>query len=274
MAAPAPDSLPRVRPASAVLSVAAGILAGALDYLSDPNLPAAVLIGGGAVANTLLLFHGADGARPLGRAPVMTPGALSDPDPRRRVSTRTQADPVGSPDTRQCPDSSAPAVPPEVVAAFSVFYRDAAPRLVAFLRWHGAALPDAADCAHDALAECYRRWTTIDQPYRWCRTVAARRYAQHVGAVREQPTDTLDGLGAPLLPPDTDLDALEHRHTILALLDTLPVRQRQVLAWTYDGATTDEIAHALQISTENVRSHLRHARNTLRARRHQLGVDR
>ena len=165
-------------------------------------------------------------------------------------------------------------MPAEATAAFEVFYRSAVPRLVAFLRWHGAPLPDAADCVQDALADCYRQWVTINQPYPWCRTVAARRYARHVAAVREQPTDTPGRAGSPLLKPDTDLEDFEHRHTILALLDTLPMRQRQVLAWTYDGATPADIAEALQLSTDNVRSHLRHARNTLRARRHELGVDR
>ena len=145
---------------------------------------------------------------------------------------------------------------------------------MAFLRWHGAPLPDAADCVQDTLAECYRKWTTIDQPYPWSRAVALRRYAQHVATMREQPTDTPDAAGCPMLTPDTDMEALEHRHTILALLDTLPMRQRQVLAWTYDGATPAEIAHELQISAENVRSHLRHARSALRARRDELGVGR
>ena len=167
----------------------------------------------------------------------MTPSALSgaDPDPRQRIPTGAPTDPAGSPDTGQA-RVPALAVSSEVVAAFAVFYRGAVPRLVAFLRWHGAALPDAADCVQDTLAECYRKWATIDQPYPWCRTVAAR-YARHVAAVREQLTDTPDAVGSPLLPADTDLDALEHRHTILAVLDMLPVRQRQVLAWTYDDAT-------------------------------------
>lgn len=204
----------------------------------------------------------------------MTPSAPSGADPEpHRVPPRAPVDP-GSADTGRRSAPAAASVSAEVVAAFTVFYRDAVPRLVAFLRWHGAPLPDAADCVQDTLAECYRTWGTIEQPYPWCRTVAARRYAQLVAAVREQSTDALDAVGSPLLTPNADLEDLEHRHTILALLDTLPVRQRQVLAWIYDGATPAEIAEALQISAENVRSHLRHARTTLRARRDQLGVDR
>jgi RNA polymerase sigma-70 factor (ECF subfamily) len=41
--------------------------------------------------------------------------------------------------------------------------------------------------------------------------------------------------------------------------------QRKVLAWTYDGATPEEIATELQMHPATVRSTLRHARAALRS---------
>ena len=154
---------------------------------------------------------------------------------------------------------------PAQVEAFTAFYRGAAPKLVAFLRWQGAPLPDAADCAQEALTLAFREWSTLHQPYAWCRLVASRLYARRVATVHEHPVEDLDrAAGCPLVAPGTLLDDLEQRHTILALLDQLPPRQRQVMAWTYDGATPTEIAEALQITPEAVRSNLHKARTTLR----------
>jgi RNA polymerase sigma factor (sigma-70 family) len=161
------------------------------------------------------------------------------------------------------PDPTKPSA--DVVAEFTKFYKAAMPRLVAFLRWQGASLPDAADCAQESLAACFEQWSTIERHYAWCRTTATRGYARRLATIREHPVDDLNAVGSPLLSPVTDIDALEYRHTVLALLERLPLRQRQVLAWTYDGATTTEIAKSLQISPDAVRSNLRHARTTLRA---------
>lgn len=202
-------------------------------------------------------------------SPLAGPG----PDPQRGPSPETAPG-----------DHLLPAIPAEqvraqavgeVVAAFTSFYEKTAPRLVAFLRWQGASLPDAADCAQDGLVQCFQQWTSLSDPYPWCRTVTGRLYARRVGAVREQLIDDVDtAAGQPLLPTNTDIDTLENRHTLLALLDHLPPRQRQVLAWTYDGASTAEIAAALTISEDSVRSNLSHARATMRSRRRDLGVER
>lgn len=189
----------------------------------------------------------------------MTPSTLSDPDPDRRQ-------------THCAPDPTKPST--DVVAEFTTFYKATLPRLVAFLRWQGASLPDASDCAQESLALCFQQWSSIERHHAWCRTTASRAYARHVATIPEHPIDDLNTAGSPLITPDTDIDALEHRHTVLAILDRLPLRQRQVLAWTYDGATTAEIAEALRISPDAVRSNLHHARATLRAHRDEIGVDR
>lgn len=151
------------------------------------------------------------------------------------------------------------------ITEFTAFYHESAARLVAFLRWQGASLPDAADCAQEALTQAFARWSTLTEPYAWCRVVASRGYARHLATLRECPTDDPDQVaGAPLLPSNTDVAAFENRHHVLGLLNRLPSRQRQVMAWTYDGATPTEIADTLRITPEAVRSNLHKARTTLR----------
>lgn len=92
---------------------------------------------------------------------------------------------------------------------------------------------------------------------------ASRLYAHRIASV-ETPLENVETAGSPLLAPRTDIDALEQRHTVLRLLNRLPPRQRQVMAWTYDGATPTEIAQALRITPEAVRASLKKARATLR----------
>ena len=160
-------------------------------------------------------------------------------------------------------DFSSPLLTQADVAEFVEFYKQAAPRLVAFMRWQGASLPDAAECAQEALTESLPRWATIEYPYAWCRRVASRLYARRVARL-EEPVEDAETAGSPLLAPGTGLEAFEQQHSVLRTLDRLPSRQRQVMAWTYDGATPSEIAAELQITPEAVRSNLKKARAALR----------
>ncbi|MEU4421075.1 hypothetical protein AB0F81_10635 [Actinoplanes sp. NPDC024001] len=53
-----PDPLLTVRTAVVLLlALVVGVLAGALSYLTDGSVPAAVLWGGGAAGAALMLFH-------------------------------------------------------------------------------------------------------------------------------------------------------------------------------------------------------------------------
>jgi RNA polymerase sigma factor, sigma-70 family len=147
-----------------------------------------------------------------------------------------------------------------VVAAYTAFYRAQTSGLVRFLVWMGARLPDAADIAQEAMIEAYRRWETIEQPKAWIRRIASRLYLRRL-AVVEEPVEQMDG--RPLLPASHDLTEWEQHAEIRRLLALLPPRQRQVLAWTYDGYQPHEIADELGITPEAVRSSLKLARRTL-----------
>jgi DNA-directed RNA polymerase specialized sigma24 family protein len=137
------------------------------------------------------------------------------------------------PETR--PDHSPEPVPapsPAAVAEFIVFYRTQTSALVRFLVWMGARLPDAADLAQDAMLEAFNCWQTIEHPRAWIRRVASRKYGRRLAGT-EEPVDQVDG--RPLLPVRCDLTDWEQHHEIQRLLALLPPRQRQVMAWTYDG---------------------------------------
>nr|WP_258545140.1 hypothetical protein [Micromonospora provocatoris] len=60
MTSPAPDPGPLLTVRAAVillLALVIGVLAGALSYLAQGSVPAAILVGGGAAGAALLLFH-------------------------------------------------------------------------------------------------------------------------------------------------------------------------------------------------------------------------
>lgn len=174
--------------------------------------------------------------------------------------------PAGSSAVPEPPRSqqSIPHVPaPLVDAAFSAFYRRFVPTLVGFLLWQGARLPDATDIAQVAMSKAYRCWSTIREPEAWARRVASRELARHIANV--EPEDPVGEIPehSSLLRSLTNVSAWEQQYEVLRLLDLLPPRQRQVMAWTLDGYAPAEIAEELNITSEAVRSNLWKARKTL-----------
>ena len=156
----------------------------------------------------------------------------------------------------------APGPVPTVDAAFSAFYRRFVPTLVGFLVWQGARLPDAADLAQVTMSEAYRYWSTIREPEAWARRVASRALARHIARVEENSAGEIPEHSS-LLRSLTNVLAWEQQHEVLRLLDLLPPRQRQVMAWTLEGYTPAEIAKELKIESDAVRSSLSKARKTL-----------
>ena len=192
--------------------------------------------------------------------------AVEDPDrdPRRPVTAS------GSPDTGDIAEPTEAGVDSAAKAAFATFYRESVPRLVAFLRWQGAPLADAAECAQETLTLAFQSWSAIQNPHAWCRKVASRLYVRQLASM-EEPIKDPETAGSPILPRGIDVEALEQRHDVLRLMERLPTRQRQIMAWTYDGATPTEIAETLRISPEAVRGSLKKARAALRQHLHDNG---
>ena len=142
---------------------------------------------------------------------------------------------------------------------FSTFYGSVIRRLVGFLINQGATVPAAADIAQDSMIKAYQRWTDLHEPRAWVHTVASRELARRIASLKEDPFESVPEPTS-LLPRPDALREWESRYALLPVLRELPPRQRQVLAWTLDGYTPDDIAEQLHISSEAVRSNLKKAR--------------
>jgi RNA polymerase sigma factor (sigma-70 family) len=165
-----------------------------------------------------------------------------------------------------------PSIDTENFADFKEFYRRFVSILVAFLVWQGARLDDAVDIAQETMARISQRWPEIDHPEAWARTMASRKLARHIATIEE------DSVEQPLernslLPVSVDVAIWERRHSILAVLNRLAPRQRQVMAWTLEGYAAAEIASELQISFDTVRTNLAQARRALAAHLTIAGVE-
>ncbi|HEY3469700.1 MAG TPA: sigma-70 family RNA polymerase sigma factor [Amycolatopsis sp.] len=145
--------------------------------------------------------------------------------------------------------------------AFIDFYRKSIAQLVTFLRWQGARAADAADAAQEAMIKAHRNWASIRNPDAWVRRVASREWGRMAHGIEDavEPRSPISGL----LSQADNVEEMEKRNHVLRMLDQLPPRQRQVLAWTLDGYSPAEIAEELNITPEAARSALFKARRAL-----------
>jgi RNA polymerase sigma factor (sigma-70 family) len=183
---------------------------------------------------------------------------LATPDPVIEAGRRSNTL-SAQPQQRSAPTSQA------VDAEFSAFYRGSIAKLVAFVLWLGARLPEATDIAQETMILAYRYWPTIDHPKSWTQRVASRMLARRLASLNENLVDQIPEGGTALLPLPTEAAAWEQQREILRVLQSLPPRQRQVMAWTFDGYSPSEIADELKMTSEAVRASLMKGRRTLAA---------
>jgi RNA polymerase sigma factor (sigma-70 family) len=191
----------------------------------------------------------------------VTPAPGVPPEPQRAVAPgqreQSSVRAPGSP-------PAAPTPQPEMSTAnrdlYIAFYREFVPKLVAFLVFLGASLNDAADLAQETMIDAYRSWSEIEYPRAWAKRVASRKYLRRVAQLEELPEPDAP---SPLLPSGLEVSEWEGRHEVLRLLAELPPRQRQVMAWSYDGYTASEIAAELSMTVDAVRTNLMRARRAL-----------
>jgi RNA polymerase sigma factor (sigma-70 family) len=152
-------------------------------------------------------------------------------------------------------------------AAFSQFYMGEMPRLVAFTMSLGADLSEACDIAQQAFVNAYYRWPTIQNPAAYLRTSASRALIRRSSEVRrERPVAELpDSIAGPD-PMVAKVEFHDQEVRLLEAINSLPYRQRQVIAWTLDGFTPTEIAEILGISPGAARGSLLKARQGLKVR--------
>lgn len=151
---------------------------------------------------------------------------------------------------------------------FTDFYRAEVAALVTFLLRLGASGQDAADLAQDTMIDAYRSWSIVTNPYGWIRRVASRKFLRLISQI-EPPA--VRRAASALLRADNEFEHWEQSSEVLRQLRQLPARQRQVMAWCYDGYGPTEIAEELGITPEAVRSNLMKARRALSAAHHQAG---
>jgi DNA-directed RNA polymerase specialized sigma24 family protein len=151
---------------------------------------------------------------------------------------------------------------------YSKFYIEYFPRLVTFLMYKGLSVADAADCVQETLIDALPpKWGTLTHPYAWCRRVAHRKASCRLKEILREVPFPESGAGDVLLSCScVELEQLEQNHEFLHywLRQLVSSDQREVLAWTYDGAKPAEIARELDRNPVWVRSTLRDARAALR----------
>ncbi|MGW6268863.1 RNA polymerase sigma factor [Streptomyces sp. NPDC055060] len=170
--------------------------------------------------------------------PGVAPGPLDPPVQRDRVRQQTDTE-------------------------FSAFYREKIRPLTGFLINHGACVQAAADIAQEVMTDAYRNWTRLTHPRAWVHKAASRALVRSVASV-EEPVDDMPEPTS-LVPRPDAIAEWEARHDALSLLRSLPMKQRQVMAWTLAGFTPTDIAHHLGLPVDNVRANLKKARRTAAA---------
>jgi RNA polymerase sigma factor (sigma-70 family) len=166
--------------------------------------------------------------------------------------------------------SSPPLTPSEGIGGeamaefdFAGCYHTEMPVLVAYVMSLGATEQEAMDAAQSAFLDAYKVWSTIDSPRAWLRTVAMRAYLK--SRVPETLTDAwpvLESTGDRL--PAASVEFTEQERAVVAALQGLPIKQRQAMAWHFDGFSPTEIAERLNTDPAAVRQNLRKARRNLK----------
>jgi RNA polymerase sigma factor (sigma-70 family) len=151
-------------------------------------------------------------------------------------------------------------------AEFAAFYRAEMSAVVRHVMNQGAGEQEAVDAAQTAFVQAYQVWETISHPRAWLRTVATRAFLRSRPWNREIPADSsmIEGAAAGLVIGKVEFSTEEQ--AVLEALAGLPHRQREAMAWHFDGFTPTEIAEMLGTSPAAVRQSLARARRNLARR--------
>jgi RNA polymerase sigma factor (sigma-70 family) len=145
---------------------------------------------------------------------------------------------------------------------FAEFFRAEHKKLIRFVIAIGAGGDEAAEIAQVTFVRAFESWDQIRAPRAWIRRVAVNELtAVRQAARRETPQAALPDAPVPVSTA-LAVELTDEARQVLAALQALPPRQRQVMAWIVDGFGAAEIARELGISPESVRqSHAKARRN-------------
>jgi RNA polymerase sigma factor (sigma-70 family) len=158
-------------------------------------------------------------------------------------------------------------------AEFAEFFRAEHKKLIRFMVAIGVGGDEAAEIAQVTFVKAFEGWDVIRAPRAWIRRVAINELTAARQVVRrETPQATLPDAPSPVSTA-LAVELTEEARQVLAALQALPPRQRQVMAWIIDGFAATEIASELGVSPESVRQSHAKARKNL-ARIYGLGTKR
>jgi RNA polymerase sigma factor (sigma-70 family) len=150
---------------------------------------------------------------------------------------------------------------------FNAFYRAEHRVLVRFVMFLGADAGTAEDIAQTAFTRAFPMWHTIRFPQAWLRKVAQNEYLRHCrAAARVTSLDATPGQADRLAEISAAMAVEQHADTreVLAAIADLPPKQRQVMAWHWDGFSDAEIAAEIGDSAAAVRKNRNRAMKNLR----------
>jgi RNA polymerase sigma-70 factor (ECF subfamily) len=161
---------------------------------------------------------------------------------------------------------SADGLPPEPElrrCEFAPFYREQLPVLIRFLYKQGATWEEANDIAQETFVRLYTHQRRIYQPRAWIRTVAQNLWINTRKRDGKAPILAVKGDWLPR-PVTDNVELKDEEKMVYHAISQLPQRQRQVIAWCYDGYSPAEIAQHIGLSSETVRASLLQARKKLK----------
>jgi RNA polymerase sigma-70 factor (ECF subfamily) len=165
----------------------------------------------------------------------------------------------------------ATAAPPEEArmhppAGFTTFFKEHQRSLIQTAMYAGATRQEARLAAQDAMTDVLKRWSDIDNPLAYARKAVLSCFVKSKkhGLDRVRVKLVQQGAGTPAAQPDQNLTAWEDKQWVCQLLNSLPPKQRDVMALVVDGFEPSEIAALLGRSPEAVRQNLREARTRLK----------
>ncbi|WP_168724353.1 sigma-70 family RNA polymerase sigma factor [Streptomyces sp. A1547] len=150
---------------------------------------------------------------------------------------------------------------------YEAFFRKDYPALVRHLAILGCRDEAAKDVAQEAMVRLLEQDGNVAHPRAWVRLTASRiAFDNNRRDIRRSQLSWQEAnlpAAAPLGPAEQSAHQSEARQ-VLELLQGLPPRQREVMAWHFDGFSAGEIATLLGVKPATVQSNLRHARERLR----------
>jgi DNA-directed RNA polymerase specialized sigma24 family protein len=155
--------------------------------------------------------------------------------------------------------------------SFERFYRVEVVRLIRFLHSLGATCDGAWDISQNCFTTALLRWDSLTDPPKWIRTTAAREYRRTQTRRADELPRMLRGGWEPR-PLFDKLSLRTEEARVFAAIASLPPRQAEVMALTYDGYKPKEIAEILRevypgegdITTDAIRASLYQARQKLK----------